>query len=287
MPPNTASTVLAHHQVQDRRVNWTSYIAIGDSFSEGLADPQREVDNAFHGWTDRLAHILALDAATRGQEFRYANLAIRGRLIDRILDEQLPAALAQQPELISIVGGGNDLLRPNGDPDRLAARLEAAVVSAREAGVDVLMATPTDTRDAGVFSLMRNKNAIYTANIWSIARRHGAFVTDAWGLRSIQDWRMWAPDRIHLTAEGHHRVAAAAATALGITVDAEGLHPLEPAAAQSRREAARESREWASSHFAPWLKRRITRTSSGDGITAKRPQLTVLDPADAPPLPQF
>lgn len=268
-------------------VTWTSYIAIGDSFSEGLSDPDPRRDNAFHGWTDRLAHILAVEASARGAEFRYANLAIRGRLLDRILTEQLPAALEQQPDLISIGGGGNDLLRPNGDPDRLAGLLEDAVVRARVQGSDVLLYTTTDTRDAPVFSLMRDKNAVFTANIWSIARRHGATVVDMWGLRSIQDWRMWGEDRLHLTAEGHHRVAVAAAQALGVPVDVEGTHPLEPADKLPWRESLRANGEWARAHLAPWVQRRIRGVSSGDGIAAKRPVLTVLDPAEQLPAPRY
>ncbi len=57
--------------------------------------------------------------------------------------------------------------------------------------------------------------AIHAANIWSIARRNGAHVIDQWGLHALRDWRMWADDRIHMTTEGHRRVALAALRGAG------------------------------------------------------------------------
>jgi GGDEF domain-containing protein len=44
-----------------------------------------------------------------------------------VLTEQVPPALAMRPDLVSLVGGGNDVLRPGSDPDALADLLEAAV----------------------------------------------------------------------------------------------------------------------------------------------------------------
>ena len=115
----------------DRRT-WQRYTALGDSFTEGLSDPDPAAPDAFRGWADRLAGHLA--AAAPDGRIEYANLAIRGRLLAQVLGEQLPVALAASPDLVSLVAGGNDLLRPGADPDRLAADLEAAVVALRAAG---------------------------------------------------------------------------------------------------------------------------------------------------------
>ena len=86
---------------------WLRYVAIGDSFTEGLEDPGP--DGRHRGWADRVAEGL------NGPGFEYANLAIRGRLLDPILTEQLPVALALEPDLITIAGGVNDALRPGWD----------------------------------------------------------------------------------------------------------------------------------------------------------------------------
>ena len=142
----------------------------------------------------------------------YANLAIRGRLLRPILREQVPVALDLRPDLVSLVGGGNDILRPAVDVVRLARDLEAGVVRLREAGIDVLLGTGVDAAGSPLVRATRNRVGVFNAHVWSIARRHGAYVLDLWGMRALMDWRMWADDRIHLTTEGHARVAQAATT---------------------------------------------------------------------------
>lgn len=263
---------------------WRRYVAIGDSFTEGMCDPDPDVADEFIGWADRLAVMLARVAGSRGEDFGYANLAIRGRLLDDVVERQLPLALDLRPDLISIVGGANDIMRPRVDLTQIAARLERAVVTAREAGADVLLATPTDPAGAPIIGRLRPRHAIHTANVWTIARRYGAHVIDQWGFRALQDWRMWAQDRIHMTREGHERVAMAAYAALGLTPDdlaaREWETPLPPRDAPSRAQWARENREWAREFLGPWIGRRLRGRSSGDARQAKRPELTPIDLAD-------
>src|SRR5215469_12612420 len=107
-----------------------SFVAIGDSFTEGMNDPAP--GGGLRGWADRLAEVLALQEPG----FRYANLAVRGKLLRQIVSEQVPAAVellqdAPGPRLVSIAGGGNDLLRPGGDPDTLAEVFDGAVARLR------------------------------------------------------------------------------------------------------------------------------------------------------------
>ena len=59
---------------------WTRYVALGDSFTEGIGDPLPS--GGHRGWADRMAEVLA----ETQPEFAYANLAVRGRLIDQIRD---------------------------------------------------------------------------------------------------------------------------------------------------------------------------------------------------------
>lgn len=253
---------------------WSRYVAVGDSFTEGLNDADPQHPGRYVGWADRLAAHLAERAAAQGRDFGYANLAVRGRLLDDIAGRQLDAALALRPDLVSIVGGGNDILRPRADVDALAARLDAAVARARAAGADVLMATPVDPKDAPLVRRTRGRVAAYTAHIWSIARRNGAYVVDQWTMVALRDWRMWAEDRIHLTGEGHRRVAANAFATLGFTSDdAEWATPLPPAPRLTRVESARANAQWAREHVAPWVRRRLRGRSSGDRLLAKRPDL--------------
>ncbi|GAB95643.1 lysophospholipase L1-like esterase [Kineosphaera limosa] len=254
--------------------DWGSYVAIGDSFSEGMSDPDPARPGTYIGWADRLAGALAVDAAEHGREFSYANLAIRGRKLADITDRQLPLALELRPDLVSIVGGGNDILRPRADIEALAARLEQAVAAIRATGADVLLATPTDPREAPLLKHIRGRNAIFTAHIWAIARRHRCGVVDLWGNDALRDWRMWGPDRIHLSTAGHERVAASALAALGHgEPDGAWGVPMPGKPSPNRSEQRRSDREWARAYLGPWVRRRLTGRSSGDGRDAKRPTL--------------
>ncbi|MCL3861512.1 SGNH/GDSL hydrolase family protein [Actinotalea sp. K2] len=270
-------------RIPDRKDSpWRRYVALGDSFTEGLWDlpggePPSDAGTAepaapCRGWADLLAQHLA--ERTPGDELRYANLAVRGRLLGPILTEQVPTALGLEPDLVSLVGGGNDLLRPAADPDAMAARLEQAVVRLRRAGADVLLATGMDAKDSPVMRRTRGRVATLNSHVWSIARRHDAHVLDVWGMRSLRDWRMWSPDRIHLTTEGHRRVAQAALVALGLDPDdAAWDDPLTPLPPLRRTERIRQDAQWLRTHAYPWATRRLRGQSSGDRRAAKRPVL--------------
>jgi len=260
-------------------------VALGDSFTEGLSDLAGDpaagaASDTYRGWADRLAELVdeAQQAAGAPHRLEYANLAVRGRLQRQILDEQLPAALAMRPDLVSLSAGGNDLLRPRADVRAVAGRTEAAVRQLRAAGADVLLVTGIDPGAAPLLRLTRTRVADHNQRLWAIAQRHGARVVDLWALEPLYDRRMWAEDRLHLSSEGHRRVALLAAATLLGTGDTPGsdeppkwsvrLDPLPRAAlATARRDLA-----WARQHLAPWVGRRLAGRSSGDGRTAKRPQ---------------
>ncbi|PFG37360.1 lysophospholipase L1-like esterase [Flavimobilis soli] len=248
---------------------WRRYVAVGDSFTEGLWDPTPGDEDRCRGWADRLAEILD---ERRGGDFEYANLAVRGRLLRPILTEQVPAALRSEPDLVSVIGGGNDVLRPGSDVDLLADRLESTVARIRETGADVLISTGMDAAESPVIKLTRSKTAIFNSHIWSIARRHDAYVLDLWGMRFLKDWRMWSEDRIHLTPEGHRRMAQGALEALGLVPDdPEWDTPLPPPDAEAWADRFRQNAQWVREHAYPWVQRRVRKQSSGDSRVAKQP----------------
>lgn len=253
---------------------WSSYVAVGDSFTEGLSDPDPEKNDAYIGWADRLAESLHDLAEIEHLTFRYANLAVRGRLLADVVGPQLDRALSMTPDLVSIVVGGNDLLRPSVDTNALMSTIEDAVVRVRQTGADVLLATPVDPQEAGLLKPLRGRHAIHTANLFTIAQRHGCYVLNLWGVSALRDWRLWADDRIHLTSEGHRRVALAALAALGHATEDDWSSPLPPADAATRRQELRAHAAWAREHLAPWVQRRMRGRSSGDLLVPKRPDLT-------------
>ncbi len=149
-------------------------MALGDSFTEGIGDPEPQNPGGYRGWADRVAEELG-----RSQEdFAYANLAIRGRLLQQIINEQVgPPCLELQPDLVSISAGGNDLIRPGGDPDLLAEKLDAAVAELSSGGATVVLFNGPDTA-ASVLGRIRGKVAIYNENLRTVAARHDAIIAD-------------------------------------------------------------------------------------------------------------
>src|SRR3954462_13312771 len=63
---------------------FSRYLALGDSFTEGVGDAYRPSPNGLRGWADRVAVALA----QTNPELHYANLAVRGRRMTEFLDEQ-------------------------------------------------------------------------------------------------------------------------------------------------------------------------------------------------------
>ena len=245
---------------------WTRYVALGDSFTEGIGDPEPESPGGFRGWADRVAEVLN----DQTDDFAYANLAIRGRLVQQVIDEQIDPALALHPDLISISAGGNDIIRPGTDPDEISSKLDAAVGRLRSDGATVLLFTGPDIGMTPVLSRSRGKVAIYNENLRAIALRHDAVIADMWALRELRDPRMWAPDRLHFSAVGHHTVARMVLRSLAVENELEPYAP-EPLPKSSWRHARVEDIGWAREHLVPWVLRRIRHQSSGDNITAKRP----------------
>ena len=114
------------------------YVAIGDSMTEGLGDP--DPAGGHRGWADRLAEVLA------GQEpsLAYANLAVRGRTTAQIRAEQLGPALELQPDLVTVMAGMNDLVRSGFDAASVVADIEEMFARLTESGARVATVTFPD-----------------------------------------------------------------------------------------------------------------------------------------------
>ncbi|MBD7996002.1 SGNH/GDSL hydrolase family protein [Arthrobacter sp. Sa2CUA1] len=242
------------------------YVALGDSFTEGIGDPSPESPGGHRGWADRVAEELAHGHP----DFAYANLAIRGRLLNQIIDEQVQPAIDLHPDLITICAGGNDVIRPGGDPDRLAEKMDSTIAQLRDTGATVVLFTGPDIGATPVLGSVRGRVAIYNENLRTVAARHDAVLADMWALRELSNPQMWAPDRLHFSPLGHHTIAAMVLDTLGVD------HSLEPQEVKELthknwRTARSEDLDWAREYLVPWVVRRVRKRSSGDGISAKRP----------------
>jgi lysophospholipase L1-like esterase len=248
------------------------YVALGDSFAEGVGDPDPVAPNGLRGWADRVAAVLAQQTP----DFRYANLAIRGRKLDAVLAEQLEPAVALGPDLLTIYAGANDIMRPKVDIDGLVDKYDAALGKLAGTGARLLVFTAFDTGGSAIYRPLRGRFALYNELVRAAADRHRATIVDFWRMRELRDWRYWDPDRMHLGPAGHAWMALQVLDVLGVP-HGLGQPELPPEVVLSRAEQRRANREWARAHLGPWVRRRLTGRSSGDLVTPKRPGLSPLE----------
>ncbi|MFD0787759.1 SGNH/GDSL hydrolase family protein, partial [Micromonospora azadirachtae] len=185
MPPYVAADTLAG-------VMWHRYVAIGDSTTEGLDDP--DGSGGYRGWADRFA----LAVARSQGRLEYANLAIRGRTTARIRAEQLPVALGLAPDLATVVAGMNDILRPSFDVDRVAEDVGAMQQALVEQGATVLTFTLPDPAPVmPVARPLRGRVSALNEALRKVTASTGATLLDLGVHPVASDPRLWSDDRLH------------------------------------------------------------------------------------------
>lgn len=248
---------------------FTRYVALGDSSTEGIDDPDGA--GGYRGWSQRLAEQLA--AAHPG--LLYANLAIRGLSTARVRAGQLDAALALRPDLATVFCGTNDVTAPRFDAGRLAADVEHMQRALVAGGATVIGFTLPDlTPLMPLARLIAPRIAALNAALAAASRRTGAILVDFATHPVATDRRLWSDDRIHANAAGHARIAAALAHALGLPgSDDAWCRPLPPPPPRARRTIAAAELRWLRRHLLPWVWQSLRGRSSGDGLGPKRPAL--------------
>ena len=119
------------------------------------------------------------------------------------------------------------MLRPGADPDALAESFDEVIRTLLQAGCPVLMFTGFDPRFP-VLRLIRGKVAAFNMHLRAIADRHQCHVVDLWSMNVLRDPRAWSADRLHLTPDGHRRVALRACEVVGVPVDEDWREPWPP-----------------------------------------------------------
>lgn len=244
------------------------YVAIGDSFTEGVGDER--ADGSVRGWADRVAEGLA-DAT--GQPVEYANLAIRGRKLRPIVDEQLEPALALGPTLITYNGGGNDIMRRQVEMAALMDLSRRVVRRCREAGVRlIVLAGPDPTSRIPLGRVVHRRGEELTADIVQLTDAAGLSFVDMWHDQEIRRPGYWGNDRIHLNTAGHRRVARQVLGAMGYLAARDLESPAAP------RRSLADNLVFYRQHVGPWVRRRVQGRSSGDHRTAKYPDYVSISP---------
>lgn len=254
---------------------FSRYVALGDSFTEGIGDPHPARPNGLRGWADRVAEVLG----QHNPHMRYANLAVRGRTMDEILTEQIQTAVMLEPDIVTVYAGMNDLMLVRNNIDAMMARYADALKTLQQAGAVVLTFTAADLGTVPLFRRLRGRAAIYNELLRTVVDDLGVQLVDFWRFNEFRDPRLWAGDRVHLSPLGHERMAAKVLDTLTV-----------PHSLTSRSAAVLTSSppvhtwwqnlRWATAFAAPWVARRLRRVTPGAGIEPKLPGLVeILQPA--------
>jgi lysophospholipase L1-like esterase len=251
----------------------TKFIALGDSLTEGLSD--KYPDGSYRGWADRVADELSLAEAN----FQYANFAVRGKLLEQVISDQLSVALpliTGADTVVSFHAGANNILRPKLDVGKVTSEYEKAVTRITQTGAKVLLFTVREVANPKTKAefYWNERFGPFNANVREVAGKTGAILLDANSHEVFGDPRMLAKDRLHLSPEGHRRVAQGVLKALGMPHDAGyteamGPHKQVPAALRGIGTVL-----WGLAFLVPWAIRRLSGKSSGDRRVAKYPVLT-------------
>jgi lysophospholipase L1-like esterase len=250
-------------------IRYHRYVAIGDSSTEGLDDPDGK--GGYRGWADRLAARIAQEQGS----LRYANLGVRGLHTRQIRERQLEAALAMRPDLSTLFTGTNDAVSRRFDPSSVESDLAFMQRALIAQGATVVSFTLPDL--AGVIPFGRWLTPrVYTLNdaIRRACRDSGARLVDFAAHPVASDIRLWSDDRFHANATGHTLIAHALANAIGIPGADDSW--MRPFSGDSGSRSSNSTAHWVLRHFVPWAWRHALGRSSGDGRSPKRPRLETL-----------
>ena len=251
-------------------MKYRRFIALGDSMTEGMSD---EIINGFYrGWADRTADVLA----KANSDFTYANLAIRGKLLQQVIDDQIPLVakfVTGKDTLVSFHAGANDVIRPNYDANLAKPRYRQGVKELTETGATVMLFTVVERVDGKgkVADLWHQRFSEFNEYIRNVAKEFGAILVESKGYEFLSDRRLLNRDRLHLNSEGHWRLSQGVLEKLNYPFDEKWKVPLGPTPERSKIAILVENSIWIFTFVIPWIWRRVRGVSSGDGRSCKYP----------------
>lgn len=253
-------------------VPFTRYVALGDSSTEGIDDPDGV--GGYRGWSQRLAERIH---AVHGS-LHYANLAVRGLTTAEVCARQLEVALALRPDLATVFCGTNDVTGLRFDVSQVAADIEYMQSRLVAGGATVLSFTLPDlTPLMPLARLIAPRIAALNHALAEASRKSGAILVDFAAYPVATDRRLWSEDRIHANAAGHTRIAEALAQALQLPESNDAWkEPYPTALKPTHRERWAAELHWGRRHLMPWIWQGLWGRSSAQGRSPKRPFLAPL-----------
>ena len=190
-----------HHAPRPAESRRPVWVALGASDLAGQGTPVPQRDN----WAAQLVAALPIEVTLR-------NLGVSGSTLARARREQLPAALAAQPDVVTCWLAVNDLA--SGVPLPAYERdLSALLAALRGAGRPVIVGNMPDLARVPALvagpmpaAALRLAAEQWNAAIARIAAEHDVQVVDLFAdPASVEDF---GPDGFHPSPAGHRRLAA-------------------------------------------------------------------------------
>ena len=202
-------------------------VALGDSVTTGVGDAV--LPDFQPGW---VAHLARLVGATE-----VCNLARMGARARDVLRDQVPEVHGQDVHLVTLLVGGNDVLRKDFDPARVGQTVrEICARFSRATSVVVVLlhdpqrVLPTFSGDAGRV-IARRAAAVNDEVRRLVSAEESVIVVDISTEPGAHDLKNWHIDRMHPSPTGHRwlaRVVADAMAERGLVTVSECEDPVPP-----------------------------------------------------------
>ncbi|MFB5249265.1 SGNH/GDSL hydrolase family protein [Bacillus mycoides] len=182
---------------------WKRFVAIGDSFTEGIGDEVEGI--ALKSWVDHFVQLCVDD-------LKYANFAKRGLVTKEIRSQQLEKALTFNPDLVSLIAGANDVLKGRWNHHTYKNDMEFMIDTLSKTDADIIIANLPDFTVRLPFSSEKKqvlKEQLLEANevILSLSREYELHHVDFWNHHLVNDNTLWSTDLIHPNSKGYVKVA--------------------------------------------------------------------------------
>lgn len=253
---------------------YSRYVAIGDSSTEGLGDPDGA--GGYRGWSLRLAERIA---ASQGS-LMYANLAVRGRRTRQVRDEQLAAAVAMKPDLATVFSGTNDVIAWRFNHAEIVADMAHMQRALIDEGATVLTFTLPDlTPVMPLARVLAARICALNEALRNAAASTNAILVDFAAHAVATDRRLWSPDRMHANSAGHAKIASALASALELPGSEETWHAtLSATHRRSRVEWLGAEIAWGGRYLLPWALQAMFTRPGDRALKPPRPRLAPVSP---------
>lgn len=184
---------------------WQHFVAIGDSLTEGIGDRVEGYNRL--GWVDQFYDLLA----PQNPGLRYTNLGVRGLLSAEIRASQLAPALELKPDLVSVIAGGNDVMKGGWNPRNFENSMAEMLGQLVDSGATVITSTLPDFYYLPVPAKIKEKLSLQiqemNAIIRQLAQRYAIGCAEAWNQPAPHQENFWSADKVHPNAYGYSEIA--------------------------------------------------------------------------------